>query len=79
MADDEASPLAQALTSDDPAVGLEAVRALRQLVDRAERRHVDAARELGWSWQAIADVLRVSKQSVHEKHVTRRAVTGRNP
>ncbi|HUP99126.1 MAG TPA: hypothetical protein VM093_01570 [Aeromicrobium sp.] len=79
MLDKEATPLAQALTSDDPAVGLEAVWALRQLIDRAERRHVDAARELGWSWQAIAQALRVSKQSVHEKHFTRRTVTGRNP
>ena len=26
------------------------------------------ARRAGWSWQQIADVLRVSRQAVHQKH-----------
>jgi predicted DNA-binding protein YlxM (UPF0122 family) len=26
------------------------------------------ARDQGWSWQAIADVLQVSRQAVHQKH-----------
>jgi hypothetical protein len=68
--------LARALSSADPAVGLEAVWAMRQLVDRAERIQVDGARAQGWSWQAIADALRVSRQAVHEKHATRRKVMG---
>jgi hypothetical protein len=29
---------------------------------------VDNARALGWSLQAIAEVLRVTRQSVHKKH-----------
>ena len=46
--------------------------ALRQLVEELEELHVDNARELGWSWQAIAEVLGVSRQSVHKKHRVRR-------
>ena len=60
------------VSSTDPAVGLRAVVALRQLLEDLERLHVDNARRQGWSWQDIASVLGVSRQSVHEKHVTRR-------
>jgi hypothetical protein len=61
-----------AVASRDPAVGLGAVRALRQLVEELEELHVDNARALGWSWQAIAEVLGVTRQSVHKKHHVRR-------
>ena len=54
--------------SRDPAVGLRAVRALRVLVDRLEEIQVDNARELGWSWQEIAEHLGVSRQAAHKKH-----------
>jgi hypothetical protein len=37
---------------------------------------VDSARSAGWSWADIARVLRVSKQSVHEKHAARRKAQG---
>jgi hypothetical protein len=60
--------LAEAVDSRDPAVGLAAVAALRTLVDELETLHVENARACGWSWQAIADVLRVTRQSVHKKH-----------
>jgi hypothetical protein len=75
----EPSPasLAGQVTDKDPAVGLAAVAALRRLLDELERLHVDNARDQGWSWQDIASALRVSKQAVHEKHVTRRKVTGK--
>jgi hypothetical protein len=53
------------------------VVALRQLLEELERLHVDHAREAGWSWQDIATALRVSKQSVHEKHAPRRKATGK--
>jgi hypothetical protein len=65
-----------AVDSRDPAVGLGAVAALRQLVDELEELHVDNARELGWSWQAIAECLGVSRQSVHKKHHVRRGRRG---
>lgn len=68
--------LAGQVSNKDPAVGLPAVVALRRLLDELERLHVDNARDQGWSWQDIATALRVSRQSVHEKHARRRKVTG---
>lgn len=58
--------------SADPAVGLRAVRALQQLHERLEAIHVANARQQGWSWQAIANTLGVSRQAVHQKHNRRR-------
>lgn len=66
-----------AVDSRDPAVGLGAVAALRQLVEELEELHVDNARSLGWSWQAIAEALGVTRQSVHKKHHVRRGRRGR--
>jgi len=54
--------------SDDPAVGLAAVVALRQLVEVLEQLQVDNARAQGWSWNDIARRLGVTKQAVHYKH-----------
>ena len=62
-----------AASSRDPAVGLAAVAALRQLVEELEELHVDNARSQGWSWQAIAETLGITRQSVHKKHHVRRA------
>jgi DNA-directed RNA polymerase specialized sigma24 family protein len=64
----EATELADATASKDPAVGLAAVAALRRLLESLERLQVANARERGWSWQQVADVLGVSKQAVHKKH-----------
>ncbi len=69
--------LAGQVTDKDPAVGLRAVVALRRLLDELERLHVDSARDQGWSWQAIADALQISRQSVHEKHAGRRKAQGK--
>ena len=52
----------------DPAAGLRAVLALRRLAERVEAEQVDLARDQGWSWQQIADVLGMTRQSVHAKH-----------
>ncbi|WP_019630595.1 helix-turn-helix domain-containing protein [Actinomadura atramentaria] len=60
--------LAREASSRDPAVGLRAVRALRELADRLENLQVAGARERGWTWQEIADALGVSRQAVHKKH-----------
>jgi Homeodomain-like domain len=57
---------------DDPATGLSAVRSLRELADRLEVLQVTRARELGWSWQDVADALGVSRQAVHKKHGRRK-------
>ena len=59
----EATKLATAAGSKDPAAGLRAVAALRHLLERLEALQVGNARTQGWSWQAIAEELGVSKQS----------------
>lgn len=59
---------ADAMSSKDPAVGLRTVRALQRLHERLEALHVANAREQGWTWQAIADALGVSRQAVHQKY-----------
>ena len=60
--------LADAATGDDPALGLRAVRSLRELADRLEMLQVERARSLGWSWQEVADALGVTRQAVHKKY-----------
>jgi hypothetical protein len=65
--------LAEAASGGDPAEGLRAARALRELAERLEVLQVDNARAHGWSWQEIAFFLGVSKQAVHKKHAGRPA------
>jgi predicted transcriptional regulator len=60
--------LTGAAGASDPSTGLRAVAALRKLAEHLERLQVRNAREHGWSWQAIADELGVSRQAVHQKH-----------
>ena len=69
----EATKLASAATSADPAVGLRAVLALSRLLESLEVLQVDNARRQGWSWQQIADALGVSRQAVHKTHAHRAA------
>jgi DNA-directed RNA polymerase specialized sigma24 family protein len=64
----DATDLAAAAADADPRTGLRAVRALRRLLEQLEASQVRRAREAGWSWQEIADVLGVSRQAVHKKH-----------
>jgi DNA-directed RNA polymerase specialized sigma24 family protein len=68
----QATELADATASRDPAVGLAAVASLRALLESLEQLQVENARERGWSWQQIADALGVSRQAVHKKHGGRR-------
>lgn len=65
------------IDSHDPAVGLAAVASLRRLVEELERLHVDNARQAGWSWEAIACSLGITRQSVHKKHHVRRGLRRR--
>ncbi|WP_395109578.1 helix-turn-helix domain-containing protein [Actinomadura sp. SCN-SB] len=69
--------LAEQAGSRDPAVGLRAVRALRELSERLEALQVASAREQGWSWQEIAVCLGVSRQAVHKKHGGGRSILNR--
>ncbi|QMU71114.1 hypothetical protein [Streptacidiphilus sp. P02-A3a] len=78
MTDEEIpTALAGQVTSKDPAIGLQAIVALRRLMEELERLHVDSARDQEWTWQRIANELQVSRQSVHEKHAPRRKATGK--
>ena len=64
----EVLEIAEGAASSDPDVGLRAVAALRALSERLEVLQVQTARELGWSWQDIAERLGVTKQTVHRKY-----------
>ena len=57
-----------AAAADHPREGLRAVRSLRELADRLEALQVERARDLGWSWQEIADALGVTRQAAHKKY-----------
>jgi DNA-directed RNA polymerase specialized sigma24 family protein len=73
-----ATELADATASKDPAVGLAAVAALRNLLESLETLQVTNARANGWSWQQIAESLGVTKQAVHKKYGGgRRLLAGR--
>lgn len=63
--------IAEGAASSDPDTGLRAVAALRTLTERLEIIQVEHARQLGWSWQDIAERLGVTKQTVHRKHSRR--------
>ena len=60
--------IAEGAASNDPEVGLRSVAALRTLAERLELLQVQNARDLGWSWQDIANRLGVTKQTVHRKY-----------
>jgi DNA-directed RNA polymerase specialized sigma24 family protein len=64
----EATELASAAGDQDPRVGLQAVSALRRLLETLETVQVRNARARGWSWQEIAAELGVTRQAVHKKH-----------
>ena len=65
---EEATDVVTQTGSDDPEIGLRGVASLRALLDAVEELQVRRARELGWSWQQIAELLGVSKQAVHQKY-----------
>lgn len=69
--------VAAATGSKDPEVALAAVAALRGLVEVLEALNVENARAEGWSWEAIATKLGVTKQAVHKKYASGRFRLGR--
>lgn len=71
---EDSNRLATAASAADPGTGLTAVAALRKLVEHLEALQVRNARARGWSWQAIADSLGVTRQAVHQKHAHRTRV-----
>ena len=73
----EATKLASAAGSKDPAIGLRAVAALRRLLEQLEQLQVENARQQGWPWQEIATHLGVSKQAVHKTYGRSRLLGGK--
>jgi len=73
----EVTAVAAATGSRDPEVALAAVAALRGMVEVLEAASVESARAKGWSWEAIAIKLGVTKQAVHKKYAGRRFRFGR--
>jgi len=69
----DTTALVDAASGTDVAAGLRAALALRRLAEELEALQVHNARRQGWSWQAIAAALHVSKQAVHKKHAGRAA------
>ena len=57
--------------TQDPRAGLEAVVALRRMLEALEAAQVENAFVAGWTWAQIAEVLGVSRQAVHKKHANR--------
>ncbi|CCG02505.1 helix-turn-helix domain-containing protein [Blastococcus saxobsidens] len=68
----DTAQVAGAAGSKDPTVGLKAVRSLRVLVERLEALQVRNARDQGWTWEQIAQLLGVSRQAVHKKYASGR-------
>ncbi len=50
---------------------MEAVVALRRMLEALEAAQVENAFVAGWTWAEIAEVLGVSRQAVHKKHAKR--------
>ncbi len=64
----DTAEVATAAGSKDPSVGLAAVRSMRVLVERLEALQVQNARDNGWTWEQIAQLLGVTRQAVHKKY-----------
>ena len=68
----DTTEVATAAGSKDPSVGLRAVRSMRVLVERLEALQVSNARDQGWTWEQIAQLLGVTRQAVHKKYASGR-------
>lgn len=68
MSGDDIRTLIGAAPEGQPIPELRRLADARRELTRAEEVQVRKARNLGYSWQAIAGALGVSKQAVHKKY-----------
>ncbi|HWM15911.1 MAG TPA: AsnC family protein [Microbacterium sp.] len=68
MSGDDIRTLIGAAPEGAPIAELHRFAEIRREIARAEEVQVRRARNLGYSWQAIAAALGVSRQAVHKKY-----------
>lgn len=68
MSSDDLGTLIGAVSGGEPIAELHRLAGIRKEIARAEEVQVRRARNMGYSWQAIAAALGVTRQATHKKY-----------